>query len=50
MAPDAGKAETWYEATGARGEALPALDRIVEADVCVVGGGLAGLTTALELQ
>ncbi len=40
---------TWYEATAARGDARPALRGPVKADVCVVGGGLAGLTTALEL-
>lgn len=28
----------------------PALGQTVEADVCVIGGGLAGLTTALETQ
>jgi gamma-glutamylputrescine oxidase len=40
---------TWYEATATR-EALaaPLSNRII-ADVCVVGGGLAGLTTCLEL-
>jgi glycine/D-amino acid oxidase-like deaminating enzyme len=44
------KSETWYEATAPRGEALAAPAGIVEADVCVIGGGLAGLTAALELQ
>jgi glycine/D-amino acid oxidase-like deaminating enzyme len=41
--------DTWYEATAVRGPARPALRGSVEADVCVIGGGLAGLTTALEL-
>src|SRR5436309_2579118 len=50
MARNTGKAETWYEATESRGEALPPLRHVVEADVCVVGGGLAGLTAALEIQ
>jgi gamma-glutamylputrescine oxidase len=50
MARQGGTHETWYEATVERGEALPPLKGTVEADVCVVGGGLAGLTTALELQ
>jgi gamma-glutamylputrescine oxidase len=50
MALGSSGSETWYEATVERGEALPALTGTVEADVCVVGAGLAGLTTALELQ
>ena len=41
---------TWYEATTDRGEARASLRGIVKTDVCVVGGGLAGLTTALELS
>jgi gamma-glutamylputrescine oxidase len=40
---------TWYEATADRGSPRMALSGMVEAEVCVVGGGLAGLTTALEL-
>lgn len=40
---------TWYEATARRGPARAALSGRTGADVCVVGGGLAGLTTALEL-
>ncbi len=44
------KSETWYEATVARGEPLPGPVGAADADVCVIGGGLAGLTTALELQ
>ena len=40
---------TWYEATANRGTARPPLRGRVEADICVIGGGLAGLTTALEL-
>jgi gamma-glutamylputrescine oxidase len=40
---------TWYETTADRGPARPALAGAVTADVCVIGGGLAGLTTALEL-
>jgi glycine/D-amino acid oxidase-like deaminating enzyme len=40
---------TWYEATASRGPARPRLTGTVDADVCVIGGGLAGLTTALEL-
>ena len=40
---------TWYEATASRGAARSPLKGLVEADTCVTGGGLAGLTTALEL-
>ncbi len=41
---------TWYEATTDRGGARTSLRSTVKADVCVIGGGLAGLTTALELS
>jgi len=41
---------TWYEATTTRGEGRTPLRGTVKADVCVVGGGLAGLTMALELS
>ena len=41
---------TWYEATTDRGEVRASLLGTVKTDVCVVGGGLAGLTTALELS
>jgi gamma-glutamylputrescine oxidase len=41
---------TWYEATTERGEMRMPLRGTVKADVCVIGGGLAGLTTALELS
>ena len=40
---------TWYEATANRGPGRAALTGPVEAETCVIGGGLAGLTTALEL-
>ncbi|HUR43117.1 MAG TPA: FAD-binding oxidoreductase [Aestuariivirga sp.] len=42
-------AETWYEATAQRGSARPQLSTDIQAEICVIGGGLAGLTTALEL-
>jgi glycine/D-amino acid oxidase-like deaminating enzyme len=42
--------ETWYEATVDRGDPRAPLAGAVSADVTVIGGGLAGLTTALELQ
>ncbi|MEP7172653.1 MAG: FAD-binding oxidoreductase [Aestuariivirga sp.] len=41
---------TWYEATTTRGAVRLPLRGPVKADVCVIGGGLAGLTTALELS
>jgi gamma-glutamylputrescine oxidase len=40
---------TWYEATALRSPTPQALAGIIDADVCVVGAGLAGLTTTLEL-
>ncbi|MFT3987550.1 MAG: FAD-binding oxidoreductase [Aestuariivirga sp.] len=41
--------KTWYEATADRGPVRPALSGTEEAEACVIGGGLAGLTAALEL-
>ena len=41
---------TWYEATTDRGVMRLPLRGQVKADVCVIGGGLAGLTAALELS
>jgi gamma-glutamylputrescine oxidase len=40
---------TWYEASASRGPPRPVLQGRHEAEVCVIGGGLAGLTAALEL-
>lgn len=50
MGQDVYSQETWYEATAKRGalETVPAGKS--EFDACVIGGGLAGLTTALELS
>jgi len=42
-------ADSWYEATARRQAPKPALAGDVEADVCVVGGGIAGCSTALHL-
>ena len=42
--------ETWYEATAARQAPRAPLKSRVAADVCVIGGGLAGLTLTRELQ
>lgn len=42
-------ARSWYEATARRQAAEPALAGDVEADVCVVGAGIAGCSAALHL-
>ncbi len=39
---------SWYETTALRGDAV-VLREVQAVDVCVIGGGLAGLTTTLEL-
>jgi gamma-glutamylputrescine oxidase len=49
LAQDVKISESWYEATALRGDAHAALQGRINADVCVIGAGLAGLTTALEL-
>ena len=41
--------ESWYAATMAEAPPRPALALDIDVDVCVIGGGLAGLTTAREL-
>lgn len=40
---------TYYQATGVPVPNRPALNGASEADVCIIGGGLAGLTTAYQL-
>src|SRR5262250_3348743 len=40
---------TWYTATMVPAPARPSLTYDLDVDVCVVGAGLAGLTTALEI-
>ena len=40
---------TWYAAQASSAPGFPALAGKVEADVCIIGGGLAGLTTTREL-
>ena len=42
-------ANSWYEATARRDAPLPPLEGDVDADVCVVGAGLSGCSTALHL-
>ena len=44
-----GYVETWYRARLADPGPRPPLSGRLEADVCIIGGGLAGLTAALEL-
>ncbi|MFC1457341.1 NAD(P)/FAD-dependent oxidoreductase [Microvirga arabica] len=41
--------DTYYSRTVSTSEAYPAATGRIEADVCIVGGGLAGLTAALKL-
>jgi gamma-glutamylputrescine oxidase len=40
---------TWYDATANQGDSFDCLSGSRDVDSCVVGGGFAGLTTALEL-
>jgi gamma-glutamylputrescine oxidase len=42
--------ETWYEATAPAREVSAPLRGVEACDVCIIGGGLAGITTARELQ
>ena len=44
-----GFAPTWYSATAAPAPERARLAADIDVDVCVVGAGLAGLTTALEI-
>ena len=44
-----GYIDTYYARTLTNGHEYPALEGTVETDVCVIGGGLAGLNTALGL-
>jgi glycine/D-amino acid oxidase-like deaminating enzyme len=40
---------TWYQTTQVENPARPRLNFELDVDVCVIGGGLAGLTTAREI-
>src|SRR5437867_4519781 len=42
--------QTWYEATAPAREVAAPLRGVDACDVCIIGGGLAGITTARELQ
>ncbi len=41
--------DSWYRATSATAPGWPAFEGSGKCEVCVIGGGLAGLSTALEL-
>lgn len=41
--------DTYYRRTLASGESYPPAEGPIKTEVCIVGGGLAGLTAALEL-
>jgi len=47
--PKATYLNSWYAASAAAHPAHPALEGELRCDVCVIGGGYTGLTTALEL-
>src|ERR1044071_5503424 len=40
---------TWYQTTQVENPPRPRLNCELDVDVCVIGGGLAGLTTAREI-
>lgn len=47
---DTAYGETWFTATGESAPARAPLSQDIDVDVCIIGAGLAGLTTALELS
>src|SRR3984893_13262047 len=47
--PASADGDTWYAATMVDAPPRPPLGAEVDAEVCVIGGGLAGLTVAREL-
>lgn len=49
MTQEIKKFETWYEATAERGLARAPLTAKIQCEVCVIGGGLAGLSAAHQL-
>lgn len=48
-APHAVYGQTWFTAAGDAAPVRAPLTQDLDTDVCIIGGGLAGLTTALEL-
>ncbi|MFZ5689913.1 MAG: FAD-dependent oxidoreductase [Pseudomonadota bacterium] len=48
---DAGEAygNTWFTASGSHAQPRPPLTQDIDVDVCVIGGGLAGLSAAVEV-
>lgn len=44
-----GHARSWYAASARDKRVCPALEGLVEADVCVIGAGFTGISAALEL-
>ncbi|HEY1748884.1 MAG TPA: FAD-binding oxidoreductase, partial [Xanthobacteraceae bacterium] len=47
--PDAAYGGSWFAATKVSAPARPPLTGDLDVDVCIIGGGLAGLTTAREV-
>ena len=47
--PASAYGESWYAATMVDAPPRPPLGGDLDVDVCVIGGGLAGLTTAREI-
>ena len=48
MSTTPGESSAWYAASAVAGETFPRLTFDLDVEVCVVGGGLAGLSVALE--
>ena len=40
---------SWYAASAPDFPAQPALEGVLQADVCILGAGITGLSTAIEL-
>ena len=47
---DSTHADSWYAASANRSLAFPRLQGEIEADVCIVGGGYTGLSSAIHLR
>jgi glycine/D-amino acid oxidase-like deaminating enzyme len=48
MSVTPGESSAWYAASAVEGETFPRLTFDLDVEVCVVGGGIAGLTIAIE--